>query len=690
MIFLAGFHFVSIQIFPSTIEINNKYTDPNIVRLQNSDPPRVRDWNQTWGGINDDFASGVAVDGNNNIYLSGYTYFDALLVRYDPAGNQIWNRTWGGPNFDSASGVAVDGSNNIYLSGSTQSFGSGDQNAFLVKYDPAGNQIWNRTWSSTDFSSASGVAVDGNNNIYLSGSTLGDAFLVKYDPAGNQIWNGTWGGSNHDYGYGVAVDGNNNIYLSGSTVSFGAGGEDAFLVKYGIDSDNDGLSDYNEINVYGTDPNNPDTDGDFMPDGWEVNNLLDPLNSTDASLDSDLDGLSNLDEYYNGTDPNDSDTDDDLMPDGWEVNNSLDPLNSTDVSLDNDLDGLSSLDEYNIGTDPNDQDTDDDFMPDGWEINNLLDPLNSLDASLDSDLDGLSNLDEYNNDADPNDSDTDDDLMPDGWEVDNSLDPLADDSSDDADGDALNNLLEYQLNTNPNDGDTDDDGLNDYAEFYVYETDPTNPDTDGDGYSDGEEISAGSDPLDPNSVPLNDITFFEKYGFLIGFIVISVAIVATTLIRRHSIQAKKFRIFISHAVKDVENYRIVELAEYLESRKEISHVYYCEEDLIGNIDDWMRKTVPRCQLLIFFSTENSLKSKDCDNEIKIARKHGIQISPVLGVNLKWEDLEELNIDRELGERFDPMEFMSFCEKIYNYVLKYKEDIEKDSLEKKKDKKRKKL
>jgi hypothetical protein len=46
-----------------------------------------------------------------------------------------------------------------------------------------------------------------------------------------------------------------------------------------------------------------DTDGDGLPDAWESSNGLDPVNPTDAALDSDLDGFSNLEEYYNGTNP---------------------------------------------------------------------------------------------------------------------------------------------------------------------------------------------------------------------------------------------------------------------------------------------------------------------------------------------------------------------------------------------------
>ncbi|UCE10287.1 MAG: M20/M25/M40 family metallo-hydrolase [Candidatus Thorarchaeota archaeon] len=117
------------------------------------------------------------------------------------------------------------------------------------------------------------------------------------------------------------------------------------------DIDGDGLSNLDEINVYGTDHLSSDTDTDGMPDGWEVVNGLDPLSAGDRFADPDEDGLSNLDEFWVGTDPHNNDSDSDTMPDGWEIENDLDPT-VDDSFLDSDGDGLLNSLEYAYGLNP--------------------------------------------------------------------------------------------------------------------------------------------------------------------------------------------------------------------------------------------------------------------------------------------------------------------------------------------------
>lgn len=99
-------------------------------------------------------------------------------------------------------------------------------------------------------------------------------------------------------------------------------------------------------------PLKSDTDGDSMPDGWELASNFDPLNAADASGDADGDGLTNLAEFTNRTDPRNADTDADGMPDAWELTYGFNPLNAEDALLDADGDGVSNKREYDLATDP--------------------------------------------------------------------------------------------------------------------------------------------------------------------------------------------------------------------------------------------------------------------------------------------------------------------------------------------------
>ena len=113
------------------------------------------------------------------------------------------------------------------------------------------------------------------------------------------------------------------------------------------DLDSDGLSNFTEYQL-GTLPNNTDSDNDNLSDGDEINiHNTDPIDN-----DSDNDDLTDDDEVNTyGTNPNASDSEDDGMPDGWEVSYSLNPL-VDDSALDYDHDQRSNLLEYTEGTDP--------------------------------------------------------------------------------------------------------------------------------------------------------------------------------------------------------------------------------------------------------------------------------------------------------------------------------------------------
>jgi len=149
------------------------------------------------------------------------------------------------------------------------------------------------------------------------------------------------------------------------------------------DTDGDGLNDGDEVNIHNTDPNVADTDSDGLNDFAEIN-----THSTDPTLaDSDSDGLNDGAEVNTHlTDPNDADSDGDGLSDGDEIN-----THNTNPNLaDSDSDGLNDFAELNThSTNPNVADSDDDGLNDGAEINTHASNPNSTDSDNDGFLDGI-------------------------------------------------------------------------------------------------------------------------------------------------------------------------------------------------------------------------------------------------------------------------------------------------------------
>ena len=328
-----------------------------------------------------------------------------------------------------------------------------------------------------------------------------------------------------------------------------------------LDPDADGLSNLQELLLHNSDINNPDTDGDSLPDGIEVTLGLNPTQSdsdsngtSDADEDSDADGLGNAAELQNNTDPVNPDTDADGLPDGTEVSIGLDPLltdsnnngtadgdedtdadgltnlieltnnlnpgDADDANADSDADGLSNFEELiTYQTDISNPDTDSDGLADGLEITLGTNPTltdsdgdGTIDGDEDNDNDTLSNADEVARGTDPLNSDSDDDGLNDGLEVQLGLNPANTDSdgngttddAEDYDEDGLNNLIEVTHDLDPQDptdatADRDNDGLSNRDELLTHQSDIDNPDTDADGLPDGLEVTLSLLPAQPDS-----------------------------------------------------------------------------------------------------------------------------------------------------------------------------------------------
>jgi hypothetical protein len=221
------------------------------------------DWVRQLGTYDFDSGRALALDGAANVYVVGATKAqldgnpwagesDAFITRYAPDGTKLWTRTLGTEASDIAEAVAVDGAGAIYVVGVTEGSLDGNllvgfRDIFVAKFDPDGNRLWTSQYGTSTGESASGVAVDALDNIYVAGTTAGalegntssggsDAFVTRFDVDGNRVWTRQFGTAEKDDVTGVAVDASDDIYLAGSTEGAldgeGAGNSDLLVAKF--------------------------------------------------------------------------------------------------------------------------------------------------------------------------------------------------------------------------------------------------------------------------------------------------------------------------------------------------------------------------------------------------------------------------------------------------------------------------
>jgi hypothetical protein len=204
-------------------------------------------WSRTFGESGEDACYSMQQTSDGGYILAGSTYSfnvygDFWLVKADECGNSLWSRTYGGADGDACYSAGKTSDGGYVLAGVTVSFGSGSGDSWLVRTDANGDSLWSRTFGGSDYDYCSCVQQTSDSGYILGGITVSfgaggyDAWLVKPDVSGNQLWSRTFGGSDYDYCFSMQQTLDGGYILAGLTFSFGAGG-DFWLVKTNADGD---------------------------------------------------------------------------------------------------------------------------------------------------------------------------------------------------------------------------------------------------------------------------------------------------------------------------------------------------------------------------------------------------------------------------------------------------------------------
>ena len=236
-------------------------------------------WSKNLGNATSMNVKDIAVDGSGAIVMMGDFFgsidlgggpmtasgnFDVLVTKHSASGEHIWSQIFGDSGYQYGTGVAIDGADNVLLTGSFASgidFGggllqsAGEADAFFAKLDESGNHVFSNAFGGANGQAGSSVRADSTGNVVIRGSYsneidlgggpivpegAGDSFLGKLDGAGKHLWSRRFGTGN-DQLFDMVIDRVGNVVLvgrftgkvefNGCTVTANSGGLELFVVK---------------------------------------------------------------------------------------------------------------------------------------------------------------------------------------------------------------------------------------------------------------------------------------------------------------------------------------------------------------------------------------------------------------------------------------------------------------------------
>lgn len=206
-------------------------------------------WTKTFGGADYDYGNSVQQTTDGGYIIAGSTppldaggAGDIWLIKTDSSGDTLWTKTYGGIHTDFGYSVQQTIDGGYIIVGYTNSFGAGNDDVWIIRTNSSGDTLWTKTFGGSYYDEGrsvqqttdGGYIVVGSTNSYGAGHY--DIWLLRTDSSGDTLWTKTYGGIHQDFGYSVQQTTDGGYIVGGEMQTNSADTANVYLIKISSES----------------------------------------------------------------------------------------------------------------------------------------------------------------------------------------------------------------------------------------------------------------------------------------------------------------------------------------------------------------------------------------------------------------------------------------------------------------------
>jgi predicted secreted protein len=205
-------------------------------------------WTKVYGGSEHDLAYPIIQTTDGGYLMAGGTQsfgagnYDMWSIKTNANGDSLWSKTYGGVDRDECFDAEQTADGGYILAGRTYSFGAGNADAWLIRTDVNGDALWTKTYGGPAHDWAMAVHQTSDGGYVFVGSTESfgsgdyDVWVIRTDANGDTLWTQTYGGTESETGNDGRQTSDGGYIVCGQTHSFGSGQDDVYLIKIAADA----------------------------------------------------------------------------------------------------------------------------------------------------------------------------------------------------------------------------------------------------------------------------------------------------------------------------------------------------------------------------------------------------------------------------------------------------------------------